>query len=453
MGLLDQFTDFINTPGGQGLLSAGLGALGSRTALGGISRGGLLGLQAYTGAQDRKLQQDQQTKHNQLFDIQLAQARQAQTKQQAIQDLTKQFAMTPAQNAMGATAQAGDQAGGFDGMGGFAPGVKNVGPTLSAAAAIPSQKPSFNYAGYADALAGVDPAAALSLKASLAKDSQINKFDVKDFDPVSVAKFAQTNNYADLVRLSKKEIAPSGQVYDPYGVKPGTVFNDPNAPFGIGADGKPVANTGYQSFQLAKSKAGATNVSVKNDVKMGESLASQVGPMVKDSYVAAQGAAQSADSANRLIKAVDSNKLITGPFANGRLAVSQLSDTLGIGGKDNQEKLNNTRAAIRSLSELTLNGRKQMSGQGAITESEGKLAERAMSGDISMTPTELRSLANAARRAAKWTYDQHQGQLRNMRQDPNLTNMSRFYDVAPFPEMPADAPSSPASGAKFLGFE
>jgi hypothetical protein len=131
--------------------------------------------------------------------------------------------------------------------------------------------------------------------------------------------------------------------------------------------------------------------------------------------------------------------------------VSQLSDTLGIGGKDNQEKLNNTRAAIRSLSELTLNGRKQMSGQGAITESEGKLAERAMSGDISMTPTELRSLANAARRAAKWTYDQHQGQLRNMRQDPNLTNMSRFYDVAPFPEMPADAPDQSQGNAPAAG--
>jgi hypothetical protein len=77
MGLLDQFTDFINTPGGQGLLSAGLGALGSRTALGGISRGGLLGLQAYTGAQDRQnfdaRQKAMDERSGKMFELQLAQ--------------------------------------------------------------------------------------------------------------------------------------------------------------------------------------------------------------------------------------------------------------------------------------------------------------------------------------------------------------------------------------------
>jgi hypothetical protein len=77
MGLLDQFTEFINTPGGQGLLSAGLGALGSRTALGGISRGGLLGLQAYTGAQDRQnfdtRQKVMDDRSGKMFELQLAQ--------------------------------------------------------------------------------------------------------------------------------------------------------------------------------------------------------------------------------------------------------------------------------------------------------------------------------------------------------------------------------------------
>ena len=64
---------------------------------------------------------------------------------------------------------------------------------------------------------------------------------------------------------------------------------------------------------------------------------------------------------------------------------------------DLTQKINNTRAAIQGLAEITLQGRQEMHGQGAITESEGKLAERAKSGDISLTPGELKQLANAAK--------------------------------------------------------
>lgn len=73
MGLLD----WIDTPGGQGLLAAGLGALGSRTALGGISRGGLLGLQTYAGAQERQnfdaRQKAMDERSGKMFDLQMSQ--------------------------------------------------------------------------------------------------------------------------------------------------------------------------------------------------------------------------------------------------------------------------------------------------------------------------------------------------------------------------------------------
>jgi hypothetical protein len=198
------------------------------------------------------------------------------------------------------------------------------------------------------------------------------------------------------------------------------------------------------------SKAGASNVSVKVDAKLGEGIASQVGPMLKESASASEGAARQIDAANRIVSAVDSNKLFTGPGAETRLTVAQISDTLGLGGASNAEKIANTRQALQGLSQLTLQGRAQMRGQGAITESESKLAERATSGDISMTPAEIKQLANAARRAATYMQSEHQRKLSVMKQNPALQGMVPFYDVEPVPAPPS-APAPASGGFKILG--
>lgn len=425
--------DFFASPEGQGLLAAGFGALGSRSTLGGISRGGLLGLQAYGQASDRQAQLAQQDKHNKMLDIQLQQAQQAQQDQQDLRGLAQQFYRGPAMTM--------DQVN-------AAPGA--AGPTNARAELIPQTQGSFDSQGFLNAYMAKDPLKAMQLRSSMAKELPFNKIDPKDFTSESVARFAQTGNYGDLVAARKKDFAPNGQVVDLYSAQPGQAYSDPNKPFMTNSQGQAVPNLPFQSFELSKAKAGAPSVSVKNDIKTGESLAGQIGPMVKDSYIAAQGAVQTADAADRIVKAIDSGKVIAGPMANGRLTAMQVGDMIGIGGKDAQEKIANTRQAIRGLAELTLQGRKQMTDQGAITESEGKLAERAMSGDITMTAGEIKQLANASRRAAQFIYNQHQAQLKNMRERPDLAGMADFYNVAPFP---AGGAGQQQSGATFLGFE
>lgn len=218
-----------------------------------------------------------------------------------------------------------------------------------------------------------------------------------------------------------------------------------------------VTNPEFNSWQLAQKKAGATNVTTKIENKMGEGLAAQVGPMVKDTYTQAQGAVQQLDAAKRIVEAVDGGKIIAGPFANGRLKAAQVGQMLGVTGKDDAETIANTRQVIRGLSEMTLQGRKQMTGQGAITESEGKLAEKANSGDISdLTSAEIRQLANASARAAKFVYGQHQQNLQELQSNPSTVGLSKFYRVAPMPDynfqQPQAAPGQ-KGGAKFLGFE
>lgn len=429
MGLLDDFSGFAATPQGQGLLTAafaGLSGAGRLRPMNLLGATGMAGMQGYQQATENQYA-------NSLKNIQLQQAQQAMERQKQILQLQKQFATPAGGAAMGAVAAQGNTAGGFDGQGNYTAPVNNLGPTNAAVAAMPQAKPSFDYSGYADALASIDPMAAMQIKSSLQKETPFNKLDAKDFEPASVAAFAKSGNYADLRPRSKKEFAPNGQLVDVYSTPQGAAFSNPNQPFTTGPNGEAVPNLPYQQFQLSKAKAGASNTSVKVENRMGESLAGQVGPMVKDSFTAAQGAIQTADAANRVLQAASSGKLISGPMAEARLTAAQLASTLGIGGKDTQEQIANTRQTIRGLAEMTLQGRKQMSGQGAITESESKLAERAMSGDISMTAAEIRQLANAARRAAKFTYDMHQSQLQNMDQDPSLGGLSKFYRVPAFP--------------------
>lgn len=231
----------------------------------------------------------------------------------------------------------------------------------------------------------------------------------------------------DTTARAKNDIAPSGVVFNPYQTQPGQVFNDPNKLIAIGSDGQPVVNQQLANVKKDIAAKGAANVNVRTDVKTGESLAAQVGPMMKDSTAIAEGAVKQVDAAQRIVQAVDSGKIITGPTADARLVASQIGQVLGVGGKDEAEKVANTRQALRGLAELTLQGRQQMKGQGAITESEGKLAEKAMSGEISFTAAEIKQLAKASERAARFNYAEHTRKLKVMEANPALQGIAPFY--------------------------
>lgn len=220
---------------------------------------------------------------------------------------------------------------------------------------------------------------------------------------------------------------------------------DPNKPFGMGPNGV-VPNQAYQNYEMGKAKAGAPNVSVRTEMKAAESIAKEVGPILKDSAIAAQGAMQQIDAAQRVVQAVDSNKIFAGPLASKRMAMTQVADVLGVGGKDDAEKIANTRQVIRGLSELTLQGRKSMRGEGAITESEGKLAERAMSGDIdSLTPAELKQIANASARAAAHTVQDHNRKVGIAAANPATAGIAGYFQSTPIGGTPGVAPAAPST--------
>ena len=99
----------------------------------------------------------------------------------------------------------------------------SMGPMMDGSA-VPQVQPGFDSQGYINKLYGMGmPDKALAHQAAIQKESTINKLDVKDFTPASVAKYAQTRNYGDLVRLDKAHFADVGgsvAALDPFTGKP-----------------------------------------------------------------------------------------------------------------------------------------------------------------------------------------------------------------------------------------
>lgn len=184
-------------------------------------------------------------------------------------------------------------------------------------------------------------------------------------------------------------------------------------------------NPQFSQYQTNLKRAGAPSTIVS----MGKSIAGEVGPIMKEAQAVATAAVKTEDSANRITQAIDSNKLFAGTGANARLGVAQIANTLGFGGDTLEAKIGNTRQAMQGLAELTLQGRQQMRGQGAITESESKLAERAISGDINFTPGEIKQLAAAAKRSSAYTYDTYQSKLQSMAKNPDTAGLVPYYEV------------------------
>lgn len=394
------FMGLLSSPVAQGLLGAGLGALASSgTTAQAIGRGGLLGLSAYGQAQD--------TQNNRL--LQMAQAK---LQQDALAKMT--------------------------------PGVDG---------AISASPATFLQAGFSDPSKWADIRNAgrdklKEIQQVTGADGSKSLYGVDEYGGV------RNTGLANAPEIKTQDIG--GQVigWNPYtgqqasavnkSLTPDQVQDTANQPFMM-VNGQIVANPAYQAYSKAKAAAGAARTNVQINNKMGESLAGQIGPMMKDSQIAADAAVKQVQAANSIDQALNSGQVITGPTANARLQLAQWANTLGLGGADQAATLENTRSAMQGLAQLTLQGRAQMRGQGAITESESKLAERAISGDLSLTPSELRVLSNAARRAGQHIYGEHQRKVQAVASNPDYASMVPFYAVPPMPAAPQQQSQTPGT--------
>lgn len=398
MGLLDAFTTDPEQQRAltQGLLSAAFGAMAGRgSRLQAWGQGGLAGLQGYSGALDRAAQEKQQAAQmqrqalqDQLLKAQLADVQ----RQQQIAALPQQFVVPGAKPDTMDNRDVGQ------------PGEQRI-------------PQSFDQQGYLQALMGKDPMAAIQYAQAIQKQGP---------------------------KLEK--VSPGDTIGTFEGGKFNPVFSNPKAPDLPGPlqEYEYAKNQGYQGsftqWDKERKQAGAASTNIKVENKTGESLAAQVGPMIAASHTAALGAQAAVVNADNITKALDSGMALTGPGATMRLRGAQIADALGVGGGNTAERIQKTREVIQGLAQSTMAARKQLAGQGQVSDNEGKLLERAASGDINdMTASEIRTVVAVNKRLAQRQIQIHNQLVAKTKANPATAPIANFFELPP-QEQPQAAP-------------
>lgn len=324
------------------------------------------------------------------------------------------------------------------------------GPTNAAAMAAPAMAPKQDRAAElrAAVAAGVLPYDKY-LELTARQGPQFDKISPDKFTPQSLARFAQSQNYSDLVPRDKLENW-NGNAVNPYNVQPGAVDQfDPNKPFGL-RGGQPVANVGFQDYEKQKAALGATKVNVPVSVNTAknfwESAADTVGKSIGNSYDAAKSAQASAQTAGNLMRILDSGKVVAGPGTAPVRVLNQVGTMLGIGGKDTEERATNTTRAMQQMAQLELDAAAQMKGQGQITESERAILKNAASGDIGKSVPELKAIAQTVDSVARRRIAAHQEVVGKVRQNRDSGPLADFMAVEAPPAYapPAGPRATPA---------
>lgn len=250
------------------------------------------------------------------------------------------------------------------------------GPTQAAAARLPGLSPTFDISGYANAL--------------------LSRGDLE--------------GGATALGLEKSDLIPLNEGQSLFSRSQGKVVGgtpkpqDVNQPFMRGPGGEPVPNPAYQSYALAKARAGSTQIPINvGEKNMFGNMGEAISKRIDTALIAGDAANQSVYRLQGLRDALNNKDIISGAGADARIVLSRIGKLIGVGGKNESETLANTAQVVQQLANLELDAAKGMRGQGAITENERALIRKAAAGDINMTVDELKALVGALDRQARFT--------------------------------------------------
>ena len=286
---------------GMGLLGAG-SARSDGAGLGQRLNEVMGGMDAW---QKTKAEQNKAALQEQMFNMQLQEAQQKQAQEKQMRDLAAKYQLP--------------------GQAGLPPlqGDPSIG--ILPSEGKPAVAPSFDYKGYANALAGLDPMKALTIEAALQKETPFNKVDTDKFTPESLAKFQQTKNYADLKPRDKLEFVEGVGVnpYDPRNA--GRAVPNPNKPFSLDGNGGVVPNTAFQNYELAKANASAARTQ-NNLINAGpKAFDTELGKLDAEQLNKWRSGAETAQSTLGIVnnlRDAESKGAYSGGTANARMAIA-----------------------------------------------------------------------------------------------------------------------------------
>jgi len=373
--------DSWDDPRTMGLLQLAASLSSAPKPMQGLTQG-LLAYQNAIGQGRRQKQEDEdRAMRRQMAELQLRQAQQQAAKAQAIDAAYKGAIRTPEQMAMAA----------------------HGGPTNAAAQAAPGMAP------------GIDQNALIrGLMNGGAAQEAFQMLQPKPAD-------------YKVVGDALLQVGPGG-VKEAYKAAPKP---DLNSLIVMGPDGRPMVNRQLLDAKREIARAGATNVSVSNAEKpLVNTIATGLGKQLDDGLSAARAASTAITNAQTLRKAAESGNLIAGPTASIRIPLLQVGQMLGVGGKDDAERLSNTRQAVQTMAQAELDAAQQMKGQGQITEAERDIIRRAAAGDInSFTAPEISQLSQAIEKTARAKIASHRRSVGSLQNIKGAESLIPFYQV------------------------
>jgi hypothetical protein len=192
--------------------------------------------------------------------------------------------------------------------------------------------------------------------------------------------------------------------------------------------------------------AAVTNIGTS--AKLGQTLGNLAGAQLDTSYNSANGAMSTLNSI-ALIKPTleEEDGVFAGPLSGAKVYVNRLATSLGVEGATDQERLNNTVTAMRTLAQFELQAAEAMRGQGQITENERVLIRRTAAGDLTtMTQGEIVTLLGALEKTAQYKVSQHNARLAHFKtvyeDDPDTIKNLELFELGDVPIFN----SSPATG-------
>jgi hypothetical protein len=144
----------------------------------------------------------------------------------------------------------------------------------------------------------------------------------------------------------------------------------------------------------------------------------------RNSILAAQKAN---DTADRFTKLISDPKVITGAFAEPRAMVANIANTLFPG---DSAALAKTQQAIKASADLALQASRSAEGQGAVSDYERSLFQKASGGDLNMGADALRDLMVGIKKTAAITAKQSQQFLDSAATNPLYKPYVDMYGVS-----------------------
>jgi len=196
----------------------------------------------------------------------------------------------------------------------------------------------------------------------------------------------------------------------------------------------------FQDFVIEQKKAGApsTNITLPGDKKLGEVLGKGAAERLDNSFTQAQEAQSTLQNISELRPIIEQG-VFAGPLSGAPRAIAQIATSLGITGKDTKEQLERTAVAMQGLAKFELSAAAAMRGQGAITENERMLIQRAAAGRLDQfTAPEVQALLNAMEKTANYRIGSHSRQLEVLRKNasPEVRDLLPLYELGPLNVMP-----------------